>query len=170
MTRRRTKQPYRDTSVSYTASMKHINDLLAKHGITDSGHHKGWREASQSYAIMVQFTHRLKIDELNQPVPISIVIPLASKPGDGRTYDKELNQVYRAMYWYLKAKFEAIAFGFDLIQEFLPHLQVRGPDGQIQGFAEIFLPRYKRALTKGRGEDVLRLTDSSGSSQQEGET
>ena len=156
MTKRRAKSAYRDTRVPAGQSMTEIDKILAKHGIMDITHTKGWYEERQVYAIMVQFTHRLKIDELNQPVPIGIVIPMETKPSDS-TYEKELRQVYRAMHWYLKSKFEAIEFGFDLLQEFMPHIRVRGPDGRITGFADVFLPRYKKALALGKGEDVLRL-------------
>ncbi len=53
------------------------------------------------------------------------------------TTDKEHRQRMRALYWYLKAKIEAILFGLvDLEQEFLPYLLVKGNQTVFQSVHE----------------------------------
>ncbi len=164
MPSQRPRQPYRGTSVNYNVSLSHINKLLTKYGIETVNHTTGWSEEHNQYCIMVHFTHYLLTGDVNQPIPIAILIGLDSTPKDKHGYAMDLNQVYRAMFYYLKSKFEAIAFGFDILHEFLPHIQVRGPNGQIQGVAEVLLPRLRRMAALGTQTNLLQLEDHNESS------
>lgn len=65
--------------------------------------------------------------------------------------DKERNQKLRALYWYLKAKIEAIQFGLvDLEQEFLPYL-ITGSGRTV--YEELPVEQLTLLIEPPRGEE-----------------
>lgn len=148
-----TKKPYRGTTVGFAQSQKQIEGLLAKYHIFDVQHTKGYYVAKRSYCIMITFSYREEKDMEKQPMMVRIVIPVegepSAQPSKHRKYEKSLNQMYRALFWYLKSKFESLAFGFEFLQEFLPHIVVAGPNGQLTTVYEGFKPAYLEGLEKG---------------------
>ena len=76
------------------------------------------------------------------------------------TTEKTRNQLYRALFYYLKAKFESLTFGFveeyneAFIKEFMPYL-IADKNGQT--VADLILPKYANALPNVKQGETLYL-------------
>ena len=74
--------------------------------------------------------------------------------------EKNKNQLYRALFYYLKVKFESLTFGFveeyneAFVKEFMPYLIA---DRQGRTVADIILPKFGKAIeyTKQGGQLYL---------------
>lgn len=101
---------YQQTRVSPYRSQEVVEKLLRKHGVD------GVRWTSLTGTVGLEF----RLPTEHGPVGFSISIEYGA--------DKLRPQYMRALYWYIKAKLEAIEFGLvDFEREFLPFL-ITGPD------------------------------------------
>ena len=74
------------------------------------------------------------------------------------------HQLYRALFYYLKAKFESLTFGFveeyneAFVKEFMPYLIA---DKQGRTVADIVLPKLNKAIGHTQDGEQLYLEDDS---------
>jgi len=137
---------YKGTKVDYVKSQIAISKLLNQNGIKDI-QHSSYQDKAQ-----IMFIKELKIEDKNMKVGVKISVPEVS--------DKTKNQLYRALFYYLKAKFESLTFGFveeyneAFVKEFMPYLIA---DKQGRTVADIILPRLGNAIsyTKDGGQLYL---------------
>jgi hypothetical protein len=128
---------YKTTKVEWMKSQCETTKLLEKYGIRDCR----FTYMGSENLLVLEFVKREKLDGVDSPIAVRLVVP-------GVT-DKNRNQMYRAVYYYLKSKFEALAFGFiEFAQEFFPHLVLS--DGRRTATVyEIMGPQYKEQVLTG---------------------
>lgn len=137
---------YKNTKVDYVKSQVCISKLLNQNGIKDI-QHSSYQDKAQ-----IMFIKELKVEDKLMKVGVKIQIPEVS--------DKNKNQLYRALFYYLKAKFESLTFGFveeyneAFVKEFMPYLIA---DKQGRTVADIVLPKLGNAIsyTKDGGQLYL---------------
>ncbi len=136
--KRKPTAPYQGTQVNWMKTQCEITALLAKNGILDSR----FSYVGSQELLVLEFVKREKLggDE-ETPVAVRLVVPGVS--------ERNRNQMHRALYYYLKSKFESLQFGFlEFTQEFLPHLVMS--DGQCSATVyEIMGPQYKQQALTG---------------------
>ena len=121
--------------MDYVKSQVSISKLLDQNGIKDIQH------SSFQDKVQIVFIKELKVEDKIIKVGVKISIPEVSK--------KNKNQLYRALFYYLKAKFESLTFGFveeyneAFVKEFMPHLIT---DKQGRTVADIILPMLGKAI------------------------
>lgn len=129
----KTKQPYRDTRVTWLQTQGHITALLAKYGIHET------RFTNYGGHAYVEFI----LPKEGWPVRISIPV--------NRHDSKDVNARWRALYWYMKSKFEATKLGLtDLKTEWLPFIAIGD-----RTVAEGLLPELERRGLKGEAFKAL---------------
>ncbi len=139
---------YKNTKVDYVRSQIAIGKLLNNNGIKDIQH--------SSYADKAQilFIKELKVEEKTMKVGVKIVVPDVE--------EKNRNQLYRALFYYLKAKFESLTFGFveeyneAFVKEFMPYLIA---DKEGRTVADIVLPKLGKAIEFTKDGGQLYLED-----------
>ncbi len=141
---------YSNTKVDYVKSQMGINKLLRDNGVEDSQHSNIQGKAQ------LMFLKELDVKGKMMKVGVKISIPDVT--------DKNRNQLYRAMFYYLKAKFESLTFGFveeyneAFVKEFMPYLIA---DKQGKTIADIVLPKLNKAIGTIKEGEQLYLEDAS---------
>lgn len=140
---------YKGTKVDYVKSQIGINKLLNNNGIKDI-QHSNYQDKAQ-----IIFIKELEAEGKKFKVGVKIQVPEVT--------EKNRNQLYRALFYYLKAKFESLTFGFveeyneAFVKEFMPYL-ITDKDGRT--VADLILPKLANsALTTRQGEQ-LYLTEA----------
>jgi len=139
---------YMNTKVNYIKSQMQINKLLLDNGITDSRH------TNVSNKAEIIFLKELDVEGKKLKVGVKIVVPDAT--------EKTRNQIYRALFYYLKAKFESLKFGFveeyneAFAKEFMPYLIM---DKQGRTVADIVLPQLNKAIGYTPDGEQLYIED-----------
>lgn len=122
------KQPYRDTKVSWLESQGHIMALLAKYGITET------RFTNYAGHATIEFI----LPKEGWPVRLNIPVNLQDQ--------RATNSRWRMLFWYLKAKLEAMKFGItDFKTEWLPFIAIGD-----KTVAEGLLPELERRGLKAQ--------------------
>lgn len=141
---------YGQTTVSFLKSQQYIAKLLLKHGIED-----------------IQFTQtRKKIgfkflypqDEIKLGVLITLNLPEIS---DKKKQEQITNQYWRALYYYLKSKLEAVEFGIrEFVEEFFADLIIKQlPGGQDLTVRDVVIPQVEKAIKENKQPDIKLLTE-----------
>jgi len=141
---------YKRTSVNFLKSQQYISKLLLKHGIED-----------------LQFTQtRKKIgfkflypqDNIKLGVLITLNLPEIS---DKKKQEQIINQYWRALYYYLKSKLEAVEFGIrEFIEEFFADLIIKQLlGGQDLTVRDQIIPQLDKAIKENRQPDIKLLTE-----------
>ena len=139
---------YRTTKVDYIKSQMQINKLLRENGIEDSQHSN-----IQGKAELI-FLKELDVEGKKMKVGVKISIP--------DFIDETRNQLYRALFYYLKAKFESLTFGFveeyneAFVKEFMPYLIA---DKEGRTIADIVLPKLGKAIGYTKQGEQLYLEE-----------
>ncbi len=126
---------YKNTKVDYVKSQVGISKLLNNNGIKDI-QHSMFQDKAQ-----IMFIKELKVEDKMIKVGVKIVVP--------EVEEKNKNQLYRALFYYIKAKFESLTFGFveeyneAFVKEFMPYLVT---DKQGNTVADIILPKLNKAI------------------------
>lgn len=139
---------YKQTTVHWAKSQGQIAALLEKNGVQDIR----FTFLQSKNELICEFNYPSELD--NKPVSygIRIVIPIESSD------DKLKNQIHRALFYYLKSKFEALNFGLvEFVKEFMPHLVITDKSGNTKAMHEVILPQYKKALISGKQTDIKML-------------
>ncbi len=141
---------YKNTKVDHVKSQVAISKMLNDNGIRDI-QHSSYQDKAQ-----ILFIKELKVEDKLMKVGIKIVVP--------EVEERNKNQLYRALFYYLKAKFESLTFGFveeyneAFVKEFMPYLIA---DKQGRTVADIVLPKLNKALEHGKEGEQLYLEDAS---------
>ncbi len=146
--------PYQDTEVSFTRSMQSINKLLDKWNCNQ----KRWTELDEFFMVEfnIQYTNPEDGKFVNATARIVVDLKLPEdflvRLNRAARLHRYKKTMARGLFYYLKSKFESLAFGFvDILEEFMPYLLVPGdgPDGMVT-VREVAIPRYKEALESGK--------------------
>jgi len=140
---------YSGTKVDYVKSQASINKILNLNGIEEIQHtftgNKG----------QIIFLKELKVENKKMKIGVKISLPEIT--------DRTRNQLYRALFYYLKAKFESLTFGFveeyneAFVKEFMPYLIA---DKQGRTVADMILPKFNNAIGNIRDDgEQLFLED-----------
>ena len=107
--------PYYNTKVSIKDTITKIKDLLTKYNLLGT--------QITEYGKTFKLVFALERDGKKYAFQFEIIIP--EDP-------KFARQKFRAFYWHLKSRLEAVDFGLFTLQEiFMPELLVQLPDGEI---------------------------------------
>lgn len=124
----KSKQPYRDTKVTWMETQSYITALLIKYGITET------RFTNYGGHAYLEFI----LPKEGWPVRLSIPVDLQDQRGT--------NARWRMLFWYLKAKLEAMKFGItDFKTEWLPFIAIGD-----KTVAEGLLPELERRGLTGQ--------------------
>ena len=142
---------YRNTKVNYVKSQMQINKILSDNGVRDSQHSNIGGKAE------LIFIKELSVENKKMNVGVKIIIPDVKE--DNR------NQLYRALFHYLKSKFESLTFGFveeyneAFVKEFMPYLVV---DRHGKTVADIILPKLANSISYTKQGEQLYLEEKQG--------
>ena len=136
---------YSTTKVDYIRSQMQINKLLQDNGIRDFQH------TQEKDRARIVFLKELEVEGKKIKVGVKITLPDAT--------EITRNQLYRALFYYLKAKFESLTFGFveeyneAFVKEFMPYL-ITDKNGKT--VADAILPKLNNAIANtGQGEQIF---------------
>lgn len=130
------EMPYEDTNVSVSNSQGQITRLLRKHSIT-----------------AIRFTSFIAYDVLectrdNLAFRME-VHPKLKQQVTSRQIEQAQRQAWRAMYWYMKAKLEAVEFGIhEFNTEFLPHMMLTDAQGQSNTVSSMLFAHLEGRLAQ----------------------
>lgn len=123
----KSKTPYSNTKVTWLMTQGQLISLLAKYGITDT------RFTNYGGHAYIEFI----LPEKRWPIRLSI-------PIDSQDLQRT-NVRWRMLYWYLKAKMEAMRFGIaNLETEWLPFIAIGD-----KTVAEQLIPELEKRGLKG---------------------
>lgn len=129
----KTKKPYYGTSVPVGKTMGQIDTMLIANGGIKTNYFKDY-EAGE---LVLAWERKVMVDGERMLQPIMHRVMISKDMTDA--------QAYRALYWHLKHKMEAVAFGIVTFEEeFLPYFIVKLPSGEQGTIAEYFVPDLKR--------------------------
>lgn len=137
---------YKNTKVDYVKSQSAISKLLQINGINDKQFTE--REGRST----ITFLKDLVVEGSKMKVGVKITLPDVT--------EQTRNQLYRALFYYLKAKFESLTFGFveeyneAFVKEFMPYLIA---DKQGRTVADIVLPKFNQAIEHTKSGEQLYL-------------
>jgi len=144
---KRKLKSYKNTSVNWGKSQAQIGKLLDSAGISDVRF--TFMQSQQS--IICEFNYPEEIDGKTMNIGVRIIIRIP----EHKNPEQAKNQVHRALYYYLKSKFEALDFGLiEFMQEFMPHLIVHDKQGRTQTMYQMIAPQYEKGLISGEQKDI----------------
>lgn len=156
--------PYSDTEVKWDRTRAQIEDLIRDYGAV------GISWASYRGEDILQFIIEAEIQGVRKEIGIQVNVPIILKrarPG-GRgpivnTWNKD--QSYRLLYWFIKSKLEAVAYGLNTIErEFMSEILVKLPGGSttVGNILEQYLATDNLAALPApldtRGRKVIDVT------------
>lgn len=146
-----TKKPYHGTNVPVGKTMGQLDTMLLAHGGIKTNYFKDF----ESEELVLAWERKVMVDGNRMIQPI---IHRVSYKGLREA------QAYRALYWHLKHKFEAVEFGIVTFEEeFLPYFVVKLPSGEQGTIAEYFVPDLRQgALPPMRPLEHKELPSSNG--------
>lgn len=150
----RTLKAYKATSVHWGKSQADISRLLTKHGIQDTR----FTFLQSRNELICEFNYPTVIDKKEINIGVRILLPIP----ETKNLEQAKNQIHRALFYYLKTKFEALQFGLvEFVQEFMPHLVVFDKKGRSQTLFQVISPQYYKGLISGEQGEIKMLSDKS---------
>lgn len=147
---------YKATKVDYVKSQSQIGKLLEQNGVSE----KQFTDSLEEKKCQIVFLKPLDFEGRRIKIGVKVSVQNIT--------EKTRNQIYRALFYYLKAKFESLSFGFveeyneAFVKEFMPYLIA---DKQGKTIADLILPNYATALENAKEGSTLYLEEP-----KEGET
>lgn len=136
-------EPYQGTTVPVSRSQEQIRKLLIESGA--QAHQ--FSEYGAQEMIEISWARVVKVNNEPKLQPLRIKVSYKGK---------KIEQVWRALFYHLKAKLEIVKFGImSFEEEFLSYFVVRLPDGSRGTIAEALVPSLKRAETPDLGMAAL---------------
>jgi len=146
----RTISSYQKTSVHWGKSQADISKVLTKHGIQDTR----FTFLQSRNELICEFDFPTKIEEKDIKIGVRILLPIPK----AKDLEQAKNQIHRALFYYLKTKFEALSFGLvEFTQEFMPHLVIFDKQGHSRTLYQIISPQYKKGLLTGQQGEIRML-------------
>jgi len=146
---------YRTTVVHWGKSQANILRLLASFDVVDVR----FTMLDSRGEIICEFNYPTEMEGKDTVIGVRIKVPF---PPPGRIKDSERlkNQAHRALFYYLKTKFEALQFGLvEFIQEFLPHLVIADKSGHLGTVYQALGPKLKQSFIAGGQGNIPMLED-----------
>ena len=144
----RTVKAYKHTAVNWGKSQAQITKLLEQQGIQDIR----FTFLQTQNSLICEFNYPTKIEGKDVSVGVRIVLPIPKEDESAK------NQIHRALFYYLKTKFEALNFGLvEFVQEFMPHLVVFNKQGESKTLYQIIQPQYQKGLVTGQQGEIKML-------------
>jgi len=126
--------PYANTKIAPEETKAEIEKLLHEHGITDIQ----W--TTYQGETTLKFLYKVTIKGVEKEVMFAFkppIIHMKKKQYSRQNYRYETITMdnapvsYRLLFWYLKAKLEAVQFGLETVEkEFMSHILVALPEGK----------------------------------------
>ena len=141
---------YKNTKVDYIKTQIQIGKLLENNGIVE----KQFTDSLEQEKTQIVFIKPLDFEGKKIKMGVKIIIP--------NVVDKNRNQLYRALFYYLKAKFESLSFGFveeyneAFVKEFMPYLVV---DRQGRTTSDLILPKLSDKFLESKEGEQLYLDE-----------
>ncbi len=131
---------YEDTKVSYLQTQGQVAALLDKHGVKDTR----FSYLGTQNKLVLEFARPVDPNRPDKGIAgVRMVIPNVTA--------ENRDQMHRVLFYYLKSKFESLAFGItDFLKEFFPYLVTIDQDGRMSTMYEVVGPGYVAALETGR--------------------
>lgn len=132
------RRPYEDTTVTWTKSQADLAGLFAKHDIAST------RFTNYAGQAVVEFL----LPKSEWPVRLTVAVAAqGSKAADVR----ELNRIWRVVFWFIKSKLEAVETGLtEMEREWLPYIAI----GEST-FGDRALPEVNRLRANGSFTGLL---------------
>ena len=141
---------YKSTSVNWAKSQAQIGKLLDKVGIKDVRF--TFMQSQKSVICEFNYPSHLEGKAVNLGVRMIVKIP------ENKDDEKAKNQVHRALYHTLKAKFVSMEFGIEeFIQVFMAHLAVFDKNGQSSTLGQLITPQYNKGLISGEQKEITMI-------------
>ena len=142
---------YKTTQVHWGKSQANICKLLSRHGVQDVR----FTLLESQGSIICEFNYLGEIDGHNTTFGVRVQVPIPS----GRDAERLKNQAHRALFYYLKSKFEALSFGLvEFVKEFLPYLVIPTKTGTTTVY-EAMGAKMKQGLIMKHFDAVPLLGD-----------
>lgn len=137
------KPPYQDTSVDPAKTKAAIDKLFREYGVSGVI----WKENYEKNTVELLFSVETELNGIRRKIGLKVSPPLffnrhkTYNPKTGRT--ETINapnyaQSYRLLFYWLKAKLEAVSYGLSSIEkEFLSQVITTLPNGQQTTIGEI---------------------------------
>jgi hypothetical protein len=139
---------YKATQVNWAKSQGQIGKILDVRGIKDVR----FTFLQSQHSLICEFNYPTKIEQKEVDIGVRILVPIADDS------EKSKNIIHRALFYYLKTKFEALDFGLvEFIQEFMPHLVVFDKQGSSKTLYQIISPQYNKGLISGQQGEIKML-------------
>jgi len=146
----RTIKAYKHTSVAWGKSQANITKLLTEYGIQDTR----FTFLQSRNELICEFNYPTKIEDKDVSIGVRILVPIPKL----EDLEKAKNQIHRALFYYLKTKFEALSFGLvEFTQEFMPHLVIFDKQGNSKTLYQIISPQYSKGLITGQQDDIKMI-------------
>ncbi len=146
----RTVKSYKQTSVNWGKSQAQIVKVLEQQGIKDVR----FTFLQTRNELICEFNYPTEIENKDVLLGVRILLPVPTL----KNQDQAKNQIHRALFYYLKTKFEALNFGLvEFAQEFMPHLVIFDKQGNSKTLYEIFNPQYQKGLLSGQQGEIKLL-------------
>ena len=130
---------YKHTTVNYLKTQAQIGTLLSNYGIKDTRH----TTLDTEKKIFLEFLKKVN----NISIPFRIEIPNVS--------EKNRDQLYRGLFYFLKSKFESVEMGLkEFTEEFFPYIVIGN-----KTMYETLAPKLQNALESGKVEDFNLLPE-----------
>ncbi len=144
---KQTYEPYKGTSVPIERSQGAIRKIFDANGIWA---HQ-FSEAPSEQLIEIRWSRKLVVDENGEKREVLQPCKMQVSYKGRRS-----EQVWRALFYHLKAKFEVVRFGIiSYEEEFLPYFEIKLPNGDIGTIASAMIP----ALQVGKKPNLLALPE-----------
>ena len=151
--------PYSNTKIAPEQTKADIEKLLKEHGVKDIQ----WTTYQSKTTL--QFIWRVTVKGVEREIAFCFAPPniqVGRRLYNPHAYRTEKVQMlhepaaYRILWWYLKAKLEAVQFGLETLEkEFMSHILVSLPDGSSVTFGE----RLDTAIQLGHVESTFALPE-----------
>ena len=141
---------YKTTKVNWGKSQAQITKLLEQQGVRDIR----FTFLQSQNQLICEFNYPTKLENKDVNVGVRILLPIPDID------EKAKNQIHRALFYYLKTKFEALNFGLvEFMQEFMPHLLINEPSGRQRTLYQIISPQYNKGLITGQQGEIKMIED-----------
>lgn|SRR3990167_4597978 len=144
---------YKQTQVHWGKSQASICKLLSLLGVQDVR----FTMLESRNEIICEFNYPTRMENKDVLLGVRIVVPI---PKDAKNMDQAKNQLHRALFYYLKTKFEALNFGLvEFVQEFMPHLVIFDKSGKSGTLYQMIGEKVKKGYVSGSQGGNMLLED-----------
>lgn len=143
---------YLKTKVSFHKTQEAITDLLQKHKVEDVQ----FTNTINSITLIFLYPRKINQNFMKLGVQITLTFPIGK---DDKEKSQLKNQYYRALFYYLKSKLEAVEFGIrDFGEEFMADLMMKLPTGKTVTVKQLLASQIEKNLL-GQTSEIKLLPE-----------